>query len=392
MVILIQKELNLIDVDELIKLREHSVLESKTLDYKWGLFIEDKYSHSRESRREFLRDLCAFGNTDGGDLIVGVREDKGLPVEFSGMFIDDIDAFKLLCDNLITDGIEPTLSYDIATIELSENTYVVVFRVYKNMVSGPYRVRYKNENKFFGRQSSRNYELSLSDLRSRFNYSSRTRLDLDNLRERYVRNIYKKRLPVDNFISDTKLTIHIVPLNDGNQIPFESLDYLHKYLTPLDLELNDVQTLHNFDGYLAKSSNTEGKVTSYIQLYSNGVLEVVDASLLMRNEEYSVNVNHLEDILIMSMNEKYLKYIELMSFSFPVHIYCTFVNVKGYRAKGCARIPHSHPIERDVLFFEPIVIESRLNIPDAETLFKPLFNTLWRSFGLNREMEKNIYY
>lgn len=381
---MILKPLHHICLEDVLNLKKHKVSESKTLDYKWILTIEDTYPNSTESRREFLRDICSFANSDGGDLIIGVKEQKGIPVLIDGMSIEDIDAFKLLCDSLITDGIEPSVSYDIATVPVQHDSHVIIIRVDKNPVNGPYRVCFKNENRFYGRQSSRKYELGLSDLRSRFNYSVKVKSELEAIREKSVRSIYKKRGPIEDELSDTKLIIHLVPSLPSEESPLNNLALIKKHLIPLTFEDGRVETTFNFDGFLSKTTTASGLVSSYLQLYSNGVVEIVDGHLFDRLPNKKINATHLEHVLYSSMTTHYFHYIANAYSTFPVYCYVTFLNVKGFTIDEVSANPSSHPIEREVLFFDPIIFNQHILSGQSYSLFIPLFETIWRSFGLVR--------
>jgi hypothetical protein len=69
-----------IDEAALSKLVDTNAAESRTLEFKQDLqLITD------EQKREFLSDVTALANSDGGDLVFGVRAEKGLAVELVGL-------------------------------------------------------------------------------------------------------------------------------------------------------------------------------------------------------------------------------------------------------------------------------------------------------------------
>ncbi|SEF13838.1 Putative DNA-binding domain-containing protein [Burkholderia sp. WP9] len=56
---------------DLQTLIDHGVRESRTLDYKRD------WPADRDARTELAKDVCAFANTMGGDLVFGMREEGG---------------------------------------------------------------------------------------------------------------------------------------------------------------------------------------------------------------------------------------------------------------------------------------------------------------------------
>jgi len=63
------------------------VPENRRLEYK-----RDTYGRSADSRREFLKDISALANAQGGHLILGVSDQKGVAQELKGIGGADPDA------------------------------------------------------------------------------------------------------------------------------------------------------------------------------------------------------------------------------------------------------------------------------------------------------------
>jgi len=66
----------------LIELIENQVSEDKSIDYKLNLSISND-----EGKKEFLADVASFANTIGGHMIIGMAEDKGMPITLPGVQI-----------------------------------------------------------------------------------------------------------------------------------------------------------------------------------------------------------------------------------------------------------------------------------------------------------------
>src|SRR5260370_35384994 len=71
---LFDKPLAQIDEHDLLRLISDKAAESKTHDYK-----RDLVAQADGDKKEFLYDASSFANTQGGNLIFGVAEAKGVP-------------------------------------------------------------------------------------------------------------------------------------------------------------------------------------------------------------------------------------------------------------------------------------------------------------------------
>jgi hypothetical protein len=67
---MIRKAINAIERADIDRLVEGAVEESNQLDFK-----EAPVGPTRDDKKEFVADVCAFANTSGGDLVFGIRED-----------------------------------------------------------------------------------------------------------------------------------------------------------------------------------------------------------------------------------------------------------------------------------------------------------------------------
>ena len=76
---------------------------------KEGIEIECKLAQGRNGKgalpKDFWETYSAFANTTGGDLIIGIEEEKGIPNAIEGIVIDDIDKYKNKLDSIIRDSI-----------------------------------------------------------------------------------------------------------------------------------------------------------------------------------------------------------------------------------------------------------------------------------------------
>jgi len=103
---MIPKDIDDIKEEDLQTLVNNSVSERKTIEYKQSLPKD-----SDSDKKEFLADISSFANASGGDIILGMAEDKntGAPKSLDGLSIENPDQETLRLESIIRDGIEPRI-------------------------------------------------------------------------------------------------------------------------------------------------------------------------------------------------------------------------------------------------------------------------------------------
>lgn len=99
--------------------------EGPTLEFKRDLPRDD-----RDSRKEFVADICAFANSKGGDIVFGIEEDAiGLA---SRVVPHDFNADTVITQltNVLTDSLEPRLhGVVMRAVDINATGKVLVIRV-----------------------------------------------------------------------------------------------------------------------------------------------------------------------------------------------------------------------------------------------------------------------
>ena len=154
-----------VDVSTLESLLTNEVSESKTIEYKRTL-----PGRGQSDTVPFLATVSSFANTSGGDLLLGVEADDGVPVALPGMEIDSLDREKLRLQDMMRNGLEPRLpsEVDIQPVQVKPGKYVLLLRVPRSWVA-PHRVR--QNNKFYARTSAGKYPLDVGEIRTAFTMS-----------------------------------------------------------------------------------------------------------------------------------------------------------------------------------------------------------------------------
>src|SRR4051812_35707653 len=82
---------------------DNGVTESRTLEFK-----RDQIGANDEAKKEFLKDITALANTMGGDLVVGIEDDKGVAKALRGIPNPSDPEIRRL-DSVLQSSVEPRL-------------------------------------------------------------------------------------------------------------------------------------------------------------------------------------------------------------------------------------------------------------------------------------------
>ncbi len=374
---MINKRIEDITENDLQELIDRKEVEGKTIEYKRSL------PGNKDSEKiKFLAAVSSFANSSGGDLIYGIAEDKGIPKALDGLAIDSFDEAKLRLENLIRDGIEARIpSLSISQIPLSNSNLAIVIRISKSWI-GPHRVRYQGHDKFYSRNSAGKYPLDVAELRIAFNLSETITERIRNFRRDRISNIVANETPI--LLPDTaKIVLHLIPINafsSAQSLDIDKIASNSEQLHPIT-SYGGWNYRYNLDGFLTHSIYTEDRAHSYVQLYRNGIIEAVEASILRpRGKELLIPSILYEQKLINSFSN-YLSVLRTLTVDPPIFVFLTLLGVKGYRM-GSSRIDdldELHAIDRDIILLPEIPVENYQAL--AEDVLKPCFDSIWNACG-----------
>lgn len=273
------KPLESIDALDLQELINNKIMEGKKYDYK-----KEKIGDTIGARKEFLSDISSFSNCVGGHLIIGIEEDKGVPIKIGGISVDDEDAEKNRLDQMIQTGLQPRMipSHQIHILTLENLQKVVVIRIYKSLTK-PHMVTFQNSNKFFSRNSHGKYLLDVGEIRNLFlmSESAIQRIKEFRLDRLGVINRGETNIPP----TSAKSVMHIVPLSVSDSSNLIDVNAFDKYDLLMPMRTERYNKRYNFDGLLLYT-NSYDKTESYTysQLFRNGCIESVETYTLRIKE------------------------------------------------------------------------------------------------------------
>ena len=150
-----------IDAADLAHLAQLGVPEGQQLEYKRELWAK-----SRDGCREMLKDISAFANAEGGDLIVGIEEADGGPHALLGLAVDKPDELLRGLQDQLSTGVEPPISgVRIRWVPIADDRLVLLVRV-PSSLSGPHRNLFSKE--FHVRSNTMVSAMGVQQLREMF--------------------------------------------------------------------------------------------------------------------------------------------------------------------------------------------------------------------------------
>jgi hypothetical protein len=146
--------------------REHWP-ESQTLDFKRDLPAVDD-----GGRNEFLKDVCALANADGGDLVYGIAERDGAAGEPTPIVGENVDAVRRRLTQIADAGLEPRVSgISMGEVAFADGGFVLIVRVPASF-DAPHRYRREAYTRFVVRNGTVTSDMTYDQIRTAFDRSA----------------------------------------------------------------------------------------------------------------------------------------------------------------------------------------------------------------------------
>jgi len=375
---MLNKPIDQLTGDDIKRLITDRVREGKAIDFKSQL----PGSSERETK-DFLADVSSFANSSGGWLVYGMKESDGCASEICGVSVPEIDKEIQRLDNVIRDGLDPRVSYQIKHVDADGKDVFAIF-VKRSWVS-PHRVTYRNHNEFYARNSQGKHQLDVSELRLAFTLSDSVNDRIKKFQEGRIAKLLANETPTP-FDDSPKVVLHLLPI--------ESFDPATRHdITPIDAAALQPMLAGgwnhrlNLDGFLTFAGDEGGlkPSRSYAQLYRNGIIEAVTSSVFIQTDKnkYIANVA-LEKTLIEAL-PGYLEIQRRIGVETPIAIFVTLIGVDGYRVHQSAKFEFrpTYPIDRDVLQLPEHLLE-RYEDADPVKILRPMYDLIWNACGYQR--------
>ncbi len=370
---MIDKNLIDITINDIFDLVKNEVYESNSLDYKRELHID-----TPAEKRELLSDISSFANTIGWDIIYGITEEDGKPIQIS--WIDgNIDNLKLSIEHIVQNWLEPKVKIDVHTIKTIEDKYILIIRILQSL-NKPHRVIYDNHDKFYGRSSSWKYRMDTSDLRRSFLFSNSLSERIYNFKRNRIMDIASNIWTPVPCLNDAKMILHIIPLTSFSEKISISVFDENFNTSPMQSSWRNQK--YNLDWKVFYSPWDQ--TNSYVQIYRTWIIEAV--MCYTNSDQFKVlGYSFYEETIINYLNQ-YLTILNSFWITAPFYVFLSFTWIKWFTITERERW-FNHIYTTEILEVPEMAIEHLNN--DLNKLLKPMFDMVWNAFGYTRSFNYN---
>ena len=371
-----------LDEAKLRKLCDDKCPESQTLDFKRTL-----PDTSPEAKAEFLKDVCAFANVDGGDLVYGISDDGGVAGAVFAIS-DAMDHTKRRLRQVLDGGIEPR----VPGLQMQEvavaGGHVLVIRVAESF-DGPHRIAVNQGGRFVMRNGTGTSDFSYQQLRTAFDRTA-------TLTEK-ARGFIAERLKVicgrgtwKLMRPDSLAVVHVVPLAglSGRQ----AIDVKPLYSDYSDFHFADwpgATRSFNFEG-LAVYPTAPDEGNEYVgmtQVFRSGAIESLRSQRMsLGNSGIGVHAAYCSRYYRLCF-EQLVRGAKRAGVNGPAIVSFALVNV-GATTLLCPPTNRSSQVQRQSdrqhIVLPEAWVDSVESLTSIDEVIRPLLDVLWQTFGAER--------
>jgi hypothetical protein len=361
--------------------------ESSTLEFKREL-----PAVSPDGRREFIKDVAALANADGGDIVFGVVEVDGRASQVAPIAGESVDSAVRRLQQTLDTGLEPRLpGPQFKSVDV-QGGYVLVVRVPASYV-GPHSIVNGKDRRFVMRTGTSTSDLTFDQLRAAFDRTATLGELARQFISRRIDMIVRGETPKP-LMAESLGVLHFLPIAG---LARKQAPDLHRIYEKDFVELR----AHDWIGSMTRDYNLEGVVIypaaagdkdlceAYSQVFRNGCIEAVRCVGLhwrARADADPIPVVN-PGVVTRFFRERlavYLDAVRAYGFSGPAVVSFSIVNVRGYTldsddAFGRWRRPVI--ADRDHLLLPETWLDDIGSVAIDE-IAKPLLDIIWQAFGL----------
>lgn len=383
---LLGKRADLIEESDIIRLLDSQTQESKTLDYKKELHISKD-----ADKKEFLFDITAMFNTDGGCIIYGIEELKddigqntGLPKSIVGINLDNLDKATQLIEDIVKGNTEPRIAQMvIKAIKVTEK--VVLLIGIPRFTGLPSMVTFNTSNKFYKRRNSGKYAVDVYELNQMFMQNQILKERIEEFRTNRVSKVIDHKF-LPNLETSTSLFIHIVPLNFNDNAIIDFKKAVDNQLKMKPFSAHGWDKMYNIDGFATYSTTSDRqKVSSYNQIFRNGIYEAYSSELFYQTRSGAQGfdpINFMQETVETINNGLFV--LNQLEIAAPFYIAFSLHNIM-HKVIDTERSYYIQKFRNEELILPFVLLEDYAT--DIKQSLKYSFDIMYQSVGFEKSPE-----
>ena len=364
--------------------------ESPTLDFKRAAPVKND-----AGRTAFLNDVCAFANSDGGDLVYGVatKNDVASAVMAINVDTESPDALKRRLVGWLDSNVQPRVATSMEAVAVSGG-YVLVVRVPASFI-GPHWFRehgdgVRDQHRFVLRSGTGTAPMDYTQLRTAFDRSASLAEKARSFRADRLKHVatWQTSPPLQR---GPLLVMHLLPLSGIGRSNVLDVPVFYRYGPKFTQPGgSQPQKLTNLDGILITGSpGPEQTHAWHAQVFRSGAFEFARHSLSTPNGQRMLHArtigHHVRQWLSFGV-----KTMQSIGVTGPVLVGVSLMHVDAlpFMLANDSLLYGAGTAGRQHVELPDHWIEEVSSYSDSRADSKAVLDALWQSFG---EVECDLF-
>lgn len=376
---MLPKDFDAVTLGDLQDLIDNEVSENDTLEYKQYALTDGKMEDRH--KRKLMIEIAAFANHNGGIIVIGMKEEDGLPTEIIGTELNHslFDKWQLMFRQLMATRIRPRL-HGVKCKGLPLENGNLVILIYVPRSYGRPHSYYQDVDSFYIRYGNQSIPMSIDDIRRQFLHASTLQSQIRDFRNGRIADILANETVCDVGF-EGKLVLHVIPewsFEIGQVVDIHAVERFHSFVP---MSGSSYESYYNAEGHckIQKKRNQE-IAEGYIQLFRNGIIEAVEVRLVSQHkDDKTIWIWSDMEAVLVKAAERSNALLEKLNVPKPFILSAALVSVKGYRALINQWSDTSPLLQKNIIVSQESVWDEDSSIEHA---MKPVLNSLANAVGL----------